>query len=107
MKIASIATGLTRAGAIVLAISLAACSQEPATETAVADSPVGEIKSSPGTEGGAWGTLGGDAAHTRYSPADEVTLDNFEDLEEAWVWDGASFNSQSGRSTPSYINGTL
>ena len=67
----------------------------------------GEIKPPPGTEGGAWGYLGGDAGHTRYSPADEINLENFEDLEEAWAWDGASFNAASGRSTPSYINGKL
>ena len=28
-----------------------------------------------------WFTLGGDYAHTRYTPADEITADNFEDLE--------------------------
>ncbi|MED5443697.1 MAG: PQQ-binding-like beta-propeller repeat protein, partial [Pseudomonadota bacterium] len=26
---------------------------------------------------------------------------------EAWVWDGASFNAQSGRSTPTYVDGIL
>ena len=61
----------------------------------------------PGTAGGQWQYLGGDSAHTRYSPADEIDADNFEDLEEAWVWDGASFNAASGRSTPSYIDGVL
>ena len=65
------------------------------------------LAQAPGTAGGAWHYLGGDSAHTRYSPADEIDADNFEDLEEAWVWDGASFNAASGRSTPSYINGTL
>ena len=61
----------------------------------------------PGTADGQWHYLGGDAAHTRYSPADQIDADNFEDLEEAWVWNGASFSAASGRSTPSYINGTL
>ncbi|MGI9204491.1 MAG: PQQ-binding-like beta-propeller repeat protein [Woeseiaceae bacterium] len=61
----------------------------------------------PGTADGEWHYLGGDSAHTRYSPADEIDADNFEDLEEAWVWDGASFNAASGRSTPSYIDGVL
>ena len=42
-----------------------------------------------GTENGQWLTLGGDFEHTRYSPADQITPDNFEDLEEEWVWDGA------------------
>ena len=54
-----------------------------------------------------WRTLGSDAAHTRYSPVAEIDASNFNDLEEAWVWDGASFNAQSGRSTPSYIDGIL
>ena len=65
------------------------------------------IAPGPGTSNGQWEFLGGDAAHTRYSPADQINSDNFGDLEEAWVWDGASFNAQSGRSTPSYIDGTL
>ena len=54
-----------------------------------------------------WFTLGSDYAHTRYSPAAEITADNFEDLEVAWEWDGASFGAASGRSTPSYIDGML
>ncbi|MBL4820842.1 MAG: PQQ-binding-like beta-propeller repeat protein [Gammaproteobacteria bacterium] len=54
-----------------------------------------------------WTTLGSDWAHTRYSPADQITAENFTDLEVAWEWDGASFQAQSGRSTPSYINGRL
>ena len=31
-----------------------------------------------------WVTLGGDFAHTRYSPADEINASNFSDLEVAW-----------------------
>jgi len=62
---------------------------------------------SPGTENGQWHYLGGDAAHTRYSPAAQIDADNFGDVEEEWVWDGASFNAASGRSTPSYIDGRL
>lgn len=54
-----------------------------------------------------WYTLGSDYAHTRYSPADEITADNFDELEVAWEWDGASFGAVSGRSTPSYIDGLL
>ncbi len=106
MKIASLPSGLIRLGTIILTLSIVACSPGPAP-VPVSDTgseSAGSIKSAPGTEDGQWGYLGGNAAHTRYSPADEVTLDNYEDLEEAWVWDGASFNAQSGRSTPSYIN---
>ncbi|MGI9249762.1 MAG: PQQ-binding-like beta-propeller repeat protein [Pseudohongiellaceae bacterium] len=54
-----------------------------------------------------WTTLGNDFAHTRYTPAEQITVENFSELEEAWVWDGASFGAVSGRSTPSYINGKL
>jgi quinoprotein glucose dehydrogenase len=107
MNTVSLASALFRIGVVTLVLTIIACSQEPAPE-AVAERAFGEgVESGPGTSGGQWEFLGGDAAHTRYSPADEITPENFEDLEEAWVWDGASFNAASGRSTPSYINGTL
>ena len=54
-----------------------------------------------------WTTLGNDFAHTRFSPSQEITAENFSDLEVAWQWDGSSFQAQSGRSTPSYINGRM
>ncbi|MCH7815095.1 MAG: PQQ-binding-like beta-propeller repeat protein [Proteobacteria bacterium] len=54
-----------------------------------------------------WFTLGSDFAHTRYTPAAEITAENFGELEVAWEWDGASFHASSGRSTPSYIDGKL
>jgi glucose dehydrogenase len=54
-----------------------------------------------------WFTLGNDFAHTRFTPADEITAENFSELEVAWEWDGASFGAVSGRSTPSFIDGKL
>ena len=54
-----------------------------------------------------WTTLGNDYAHTRSTAATQITPENFGDLEVAWTWDGASFEAQSGRSTPSLINGKL
>lgn len=54
-----------------------------------------------------WVTLGGDFAHTRYTPSEQINAENFEELEVAWVWDGASFKASSGRSTPSYVDGKL
>ena len=54
-----------------------------------------------------WTTLGNDFAHTRSTPATQITPQNFGELEVAWTWDGASFEAQSGRATPSYINGRL
>ncbi|MFV2090753.1 MAG: PQQ-binding-like beta-propeller repeat protein, partial [Pseudomonadales bacterium] len=75
-----------------------------AAEAAAAEAAAAEM---PGTRDGGWHYLGGDSHHTRYSPADQINAQNFEDLEEAWVWDGASFNARSGRSTPSYVDGVL
>lgn len=54
-----------------------------------------------------WLTLGSDYAHTRFIPASQINGDNFESLQTAWVWDGASFQASSGRATPSYIDGIL
>ena len=54
-----------------------------------------------------WMTLGNDFANTRYSESTQITADNFDQLEVAWVWDGASMGAVSGRSTPSYIDGVL
>jgi len=83
-KTRSILRGMTL-GAIALGVSATAAAQNPEE----------------------WFTLGGDFAHTRYSPADEITAENFADLEVAWEWDGASFKAISGRSTPSLIDGKL
>ena len=54
-----------------------------------------------------WLTLGSDYAHTRSTPANQIQRNNFQQLEVAWTWDGASFQALSGRSTPSYVNGKL
>jgi glucose dehydrogenase len=54
-----------------------------------------------------WLTLGSDYHHTRYSTANQINAQNFSDLEVAWIWDGASFDAISGRSTPSYVDGVL
>ncbi|MGB4247867.1 MAG: hypothetical protein WBJ75_09130, partial [Pseudohongiellaceae bacterium] len=54
-----------------------------------------------------WTHLGGNAHHTRSTPANNITPENFAELKEAWVWDGASFDAASGRSTPSYVDGKL
>ena len=42
----------------------------------------------PGTEGAQWTFLGGDAWHTRYTPADQISASNFGDLEVVWRWAG-------------------
>ena len=64
----------------------------------------------PGTENGEWRYLGGDAGHTRSSPLDQITADNFPDLEVAWIWRSDNFGPNVdyfSRSTPIYVDGML
>jgi quinoprotein glucose dehydrogenase len=59
---------------------------------------------------GEWRYIGGDAAHTRYTPLDEIDARNFERLEVAWVWRGDNFGPSVDnifRSTPLYVGGLL
>ena len=88
------------AGALSLGLSLALGAALPRT----AQGAENYVKA---TENIEWVTLGNDHAHTRYTPADQITAENFPDLEVAWEWDGASFGAVSGRSTPSYVDGLL
>jgi quinoprotein glucose dehydrogenase len=64
----------------------------------------------PGDQAGEWRYLGGDAAHTRSSPLDQIDASNFEDLEVEWVWRGDNFGPTVDylyRSTPVYVDGLL
>jgi quinoprotein glucose dehydrogenase len=59
---------------------------------------------------GDWRYIGGDAAHTRYSPLDQINAGNFEKLQVAWLWRGDNFGSSVDyvfRSTPIYVDGIL
>ena len=69
--------------------------------------PVAGLAQGPGTEDGQWVYLGGDAWHTRYTPADEIDASNFEELELAWQWHADSFGPSTPRATPTYIDGKL
>ena len=63
-----------------------------------------------GTENGEWRYLGGDAAHTRYSPLYQIDASNFEDLEVAWIWRVDNFGptvDYAFKSTPSFVDGML
>ena len=57
-----------------------------------------------------WPTYGGDLASTRYSPADQINAENFDDLEVAWrlktlnFGPGPEYNFQS---TPLMVGGVL
>jgi len=59
---------------------------------------------------GEWRYIGGNAAHTRYTPLDQINAENFEELEVAWAWRGDNFGPRVDyvfRSTPLYIDGLL
>ena len=63
-----------------------------------------------GTRDGEWRYIGGDVWHTRYSALDQVTADNFEELEVAWLWRGDNYGPGAlgvSRSTPIYVDGIL
>ena len=63
-----------------------------------------------GTPYGEWRYWGADAWSTRYSPLDQINADNFNDLEQAWVWRGDNFGPSLDyilRATPIYANGRL
>ena len=69
--------------------------------------PVAGAAQGPGTENGGWRHLGGDAWHTRYSTSTQITASNFEDLEIAWRFDGASFGPTTSRATGSLVGDKL
>ena len=63
-----------------------------------------------GNPPGEWRYWGGDAWSTRYSPLDEISADNFEELEVAWIWRVDNFGptvDYSVRATPIYADGRL
>ena len=63
-----------------------------------------------GTENGEWRSYGGDIANTRYSGLDEISSDNFSDLEVAWRVNTANFGPNpeyNFQSTPLMIGGVL
>ena len=69
--------------------------------------PAAGLAQGPGTENGQWTYLGGDAWHTRYTPADQIDASNFEDLKLAWRWNASSFGPSTARATPTYVGGKL
>ena len=59
---------------------------------------------------GEWRYHGGDAGHTRFSGLEQITAENFETLELAWVWRGDNFGPGPlgvSRSTPLFVDGVL
>ena len=54
-----------------------------------------------------WTFIRGNVGSQQYSPVDQITAGNFDDLEIAWEWDGASFGNVLARPTPIYVDGML
>jgi quinoprotein glucose dehydrogenase len=73
----------------------------------LAVAPLAVTAQGPGTENGQWTYLGGDAWHTRYTTADEITAENFDELTQLWTFNAASFGPSTPRATPSYVDGKL
>ena len=64
-----------------------------------------------GTPVGEWRSWGADDFATRYTPLDQITPENFEQLEVAWLWRGDNYSPGGPdpllRSTPIYANGMM
>jgi quinoprotein glucose dehydrogenase len=60
-----------------------------------------------GTKGGDWKSYSGENGSTRYSPLDQITRDNFKNLQVAWSWKFDNFGGGTSETTPLMINGVL
>jgi quinoprotein glucose dehydrogenase len=63
-----------------------------------------------GAKGGEWKAYGGDEGSTRYTPLEQITRENIQNLRVAWVWKSDSLvpNPQaSSETTPIMVNGRL
>ena len=64
----------------------------------------------PGTADGEWPSYGGNLSHDRYSPLDQITAENFNELELAWRFSTDNLGPRpetNFESTPLMVNGVL
>ena len=64
----------------------------------------------PGTADGEWPSYGGNLSHDRYSPLDQITAENFSELELAWRFSTDNLGPRpetNFQSTPLMVNGIL
>ena len=64
----------------------------------------------PGTANGEWPSYGGNLSHDRYSPLDQITAENFSDMELAWRFSTDNLGPRpetNFQSTPLMVNGML
>jgi quinoprotein glucose dehydrogenase len=74
---------------------------------------VGAAHAQHGAPGGDWPHYAGDHGSTKYSPLDQITAENFDQLEIAWRWESADKALENGdlpkpyflRATPIVIDG--
>ena len=70
----------------------------------------GALPAAAQTDNGEWRSYGGDIANTKYAPLDQITADNFDDLEVAWRVKTAHFGPEpefNFQSTPLMVGGVL
>jgi quinoprotein glucose dehydrogenase len=60
-----------------------------------------------GVTGGEWRSYAGDNGSTRFAPYDQITRDNFKDLQIAWSWKFDNFGGGTSETTPLMANGVL
>src|SRR5215831_1189620 len=60
-----------------------------------------------GVKNGEWRSYGGDNGSSRYAPFDQITRDNFKDLQIAWSWRFDNFGGGTSETTPIMANGVL
>jgi quinoprotein glucose dehydrogenase len=68
------------------------------------------VRGQAGAKGGEWPTYGGDLGHTRYAPLDQITGENFGQLEVAWRFKTDSLGPRPEfnlESTPLMVKGRM
>src|SRR5262245_19462200 len=60
-----------------------------------------------GMKDGEWRSYAGDNGSTRFSPLDQITRDNFKNLQVAWSWKFDNFGGGNSETTPIMANGML
>ena len=81
-----------------------------ATFLAVLAGATPAVRGQSGARNGEWPTYGGELANTRYSPLDQITRDNFKNLEVAWRFKTDNLGPRletNLQSTPLMVNGVL
>jgi quinoprotein glucose dehydrogenase len=60
-----------------------------------------------GAQGGEWRAYAGEAGSSRYTPLDQITRDNFRNLQVAWAWRFDNFGGGTSETTPIMADGIL